>query len=165
MPARKRWKQSRIVARGRKIEVPVTIDAKGIHVEPETEVPWKSANVEIVWIIETKGWSFTEDGIRIERGDGGARLANLLVRRDEHLMALLRTQTSKAEKKIRAEMERDYERFVMSGGGQFHSPHNGGATFRWKDYNDYRELYKYSIEVTNGTTTMWLDPAIKNQGC
>lgn len=165
MPARRRWKQSRIVARGRRIEVPVKIDADGIHVEPVTEVPWKSANVEIVWIIETKGWSFTEDGIRIERGDGSARLAHLLVRRDEHLMALLRAQTSKAEKKIRSEMERDYEKFVMSGGGQFHSPGNEGRKFRWKDYNDYRELYKYSIEVTNGSTTMWLDPAIKNQGC
>jgi hypothetical protein len=165
MPARRRWKQSRIVARGRRIEVPVRIDADGIHVEPVTEVPRRSANVEIVWIIETKGWSFTEDGIRIERSDGSARLADLLVRRDEHLAGLLKAQTASAGKRIRAEMERDYERFVMSGGGQFHSPGNEGRKFRWKDYNDYRELYKYSIEVTNGSTTMWLDPAIKNQGC
>ena len=145
--------------------MPVRIDADGIHVEPVTEVPWKAVNVDIVWVIETKGWSFTEDGIRIERGDGSARLAGLLVRRDEHLVGLLKAQGAGAEKRIRAEMERDYERFVMRGGHQFHSPHNGGSTFRWKDYNDYRELYKYSIEVTNGATTMWLDPAIKNQGC
>jgi hypothetical protein len=153
-------------AKGRKVIVPVMVDASGIHVEPVVEIPWRAANVEIVWTLKTprsKGWKFTDKGIRIEPGDGSARLAHLLVRRDEHLIGLL--TKSRAESSIRAEMERDYEKFVSSGHGQFHSPRNEGTRFVWKDYNDYRELYEYSIEVTDGTTTMTLDPAIKNQGC
>lgn len=150
-------------ARGRKVIVPVTVDAGGIHVEPVVEIPRMAANVEIVWTLRTRGWKFTDRGIRIEPGDGSARLAHLLVRRDQHLIGLLRQPA--AESRIKAEMERDYKKFVDSGHGQFHSPRNEGIRFIWKDYNDYRELYEYSIEVTNGTTTMNLDPAIKNQGC
>lgn len=150
-------------ARGRKVIVPVTVDAGGIHVEPVVEIPRMAANVEIVWTLKTKGWKFTDRGIRIEPGDGSARLAHLLARRDEHLISRLRNPA--AESRIKNEMERDYEKFVRSGHGQFHSPRNDGDRFIWKDYNDYRELYEYSIEVTNGSTTMTLDPAIKNQGC
>jgi len=150
---------------GKPIKVNVTIDAAGVHAFPPTAVvPFKAANAEIIWTITTRGWRFTESGIQIDQGDGTARLAWLLQRRDEHWINLLKMGT-KALGTYERETQRDYQRFVSRGGRQFHSPHNGGREFRWRDYNDYAELYQYSIEVTNGSTTMWLDPAIKNQGC
>jgi hypothetical protein len=148
---------------GKVLDVEVTIRADGIHVDKEiVRVPFKAANAEIVWTIVTDGWWFTHRGIEIEQGEGVARL---LHRRDRHLLDLFKAARKKDAKKILDVMEADYDRFVMTGGRQFHSPQNQGARFRWVDYNDYRELYKYSIEVTNGSTTMRLDPAIKNQGC
>jgi hypothetical protein len=148
------------------VNIDVEIDAKGIHVEPVTLVPFGASEVRLIWTIKTKGWRFAANGIEIEQGDG---LARLLLRRNLQLIDVLKAKKRGAVERLRAEMARDYERFILGGpgGDQFHSPSNQGQgkVFQWFDRNEYPDIYKYSITVTNGSTTMFLDPAIKNQGC
>jgi hypothetical protein len=150
---------------GMKIRIAVTVDGKGIHVDPEiAEVPFKAANAELIWTIRDRRWRFTENGIQIKPADGTARLAWLLQRRDRHWIDLLESG-GKGLAAYRSAIQRAHARFVAAGHGQFHSPKNTGTQFRWMDYNDYAEFYEYAIELTDGSNTIRRDPAIKNQGC
>jgi hypothetical protein len=50
---------------------------------------------------------------------------------------------------------------------QFIEPRREGKDrngFHWKSRNTHKKLYKYTINVTNGTTTASRDPGIKNGG-
>ncbi len=150
---------------GKKIRITVTVDANGIHVDPEVAtVPFKAANAEIIWTLRNRRWRFTENGIRIKPADGTARLAWLLQRRDQRWIDLVKSG-GRGLAAYENAIQRDHARYVAAGHGQFHSPKNSGTQFRWMDYNDYAEFYEYAIEVTDGSTTISRDPAIRNQGC
>ena len=55
---------------------------------------------------------------------------------------------------------------IANGTGVFSDPEvkDNGKTFKWKDKNDNNLSYKYTINVTNGTTPLSKDPTIQNQG-
>jgi hypothetical protein len=36
--------------------------------------------------------------------------------------------------------------------------------FRWNNRNDYWDVFLYKVNVTDGKTTLTLDPAIQNHG-
>jgi len=54
---------------------------------------------------------------------------------------------------------------VTGGDGVFTDPElkSNGKKFKWKDKNAAYASYKYTINVTDGTTTLSLDPTIQNQ--
>lgn len=48
---------------------------------------------------------------------------------------------------------------------QFHAAEGGGSrTFRWLDRNNVKAYYKYTVNITNDTTTASRDPGIHNGG-
>lgn len=55
---------------------------------------------------------------------------------------------------------------ITNPGDQFSDPEvkNNGKQFKWKDKNTNSLSYKYTINVSNGTSTLSLDPTIENQG-
>ena len=55
---------------------------------------------------------------------------------------------------------------ITNPGDQFSDAQvlNNGRQFKWKDKNTNSVRYKYTINVTNGSTTLSLDPTIENQG-
>ena len=42
--------------------------------------------------------------------------------------------------------------------------HEGSQVFHWQSRNTDRRRYKYTVNVTNGTTTATRDPGIQNGG-
>lgn len=55
---------------------------------------------------------------------------------------------------------------VISGNdGQFHDGHMAqqGTRYIWTDNNSGGKTYKYTVNVTNGSTPLSLDPSIINQ--
>ena len=54
---------------------------------------------------------------------------------------------------------------IVNPGDQFSDPKvkNNGKQFKWKDKNSNDLSFKYTINVTNGTTTQSLDPTIVNR--
>ena len=55
---------------------------------------------------------------------------------------------------------------ISGNTGQFHGPGvvQQGKRFIWQDNNTDNQTYKYTVSVTNGTSTLTLDPNIINQG-
>jgi hypothetical protein len=53
---------------------------------------------------------------------------------------------------------------IKNNDGQFDSPEPAGPNFKWHDKNSNNKNYPYTVNVTDGTTTLTLDPAIQNQG-
>ena len=54
---------------------------------------------------------------------------------------------------------------IANSGTEFSEPEvkNNGKQFKWKDKNTPGLSFKYTITVTNGTTTKSLDPTIINR--
>lgn len=54
---------------------------------------------------------------------------------------------------------------IRDSGGEFDDPRPGPQVFTWNNRNSKSgtNSYKYTIRVTDGTTTYALDPTIKNQ--
>ena len=47
--------------------------------------------------------------------------------------------------------------------GQFSEPEKKNKFFKWKDKNDDKKKYKYTVNVTDGKETISLDPWIWNE--
>ena len=139
-----------------------------LEVKPEVQVCDKdTTEVEFIWTIKTPGWYFTLDGIDIQQGDYAMQL---LYERDRRLidrLAMDRRLASHPE--IHEALMAAHARIVnprQSRAKQFVNPRRKSPTeFRWNDLNDYWDVFLYQVNVTNGKTTLSLDPAIENEGC
>lgn len=126
----------------------------------------------LIWKIDPQsfqaGWRFTLDGIDIHEDPVSSRF---VLDRDALLIAqVLDGLDPEMAPKVRKQLEAAYRKMRkvrMSRGKQFKNPtpmHNG-KVFSWDDNNEFWDVYKYTINVTNGTTVLSWDPAIQNQGC
>jgi hypothetical protein len=52
---------------------------------------------------------------------------------------------------------------IQGNTGQFTEPEPQGPNFRWKNKNNDHARYKYTVNVTNGTSTLSKDPFIINE--
>jgi len=52
---------------------------------------------------------------------------------------------------------------IDKAAGQFSDPSANGKKFKWKDKDDFKADYKYTINVINGSRRLTLDPTIENQ--
>lgn len=127
---------------------------------------------KLVWRIDKDsyeaGWRFALDGIDIHQDDVSFAV---LHERDRRLMArLLKELDPKAAAKVGKMLAKGYDRVLKparSRAKQFTDPllSPNGREFSWKDRNALWEVYKYTINVTNGQVALSWDPAIQNQGC
>lgn len=100
-------------------QVNVTVSGNQIAVDkPSLNLVGQGRNVELMWNLQTQGWTFTSTGIVIDNNTDG----------------------------------------------MFHDPQltQQGTRYIWIDTNTGGLTYKYTINVTNGTSTLSLDPTIIN---
>jgi len=140
-----------------------------LEVKPEVQVCDKdTTEVEFIWTIRTPGWYFTLDGIDIQQGDYAMQL---LYERDERLIRRLAMDPRLVSvRNIRADLmaaRADILKLGRPREKQFRNPRRNPdmTEFRWNNLNRYWDVFLYQVNVTNGKTTLSLDPAIENEGC
>jgi hypothetical protein len=157
------------VMKGGTKETKVRIIKGSVEVRPEVQRCERfTTDVEFVWVIKTPGWYFTLNGIDIHQDDYSM---GLLHERDRRLISrLAKDDRFESRSKIRKALMAAHAEIVnprQSRAKQFVNPRRSPdkTEFRWTNLNKVWDVYLYQVNVTNGITTLSLDPAIENEGC
>jgi hypothetical protein len=156
------------VRKGGTKKIAVSVVKGRIEVRPEVqECDLGTTKVEFVWTLDTPGWRFTLDGIDIHQGDYAM---GLLHERDRRLIKKLASEAKPVpHRNIGADLLAAYKRITKQRKPrpkQFVNPRRSEkeTEFRWNNRNDYWDVFLYKVNVTDGRTTLTLDPAIQNHG-